>query len=532
MKFSIKNRTFSFTISQLIYLGLLIVSVLLCLFCALTNKREAVSGLCFWMVFLLIGYISRPRSDMHRILMGTLYEKLLTLLIAALTIFYCVAPMGRLPLWNGEDPGHRNQYELLAESFLEGKLYIEYGDEEELLTLENPYDRTERRESGVRYHWDHAFYNGRYYMYFGVVPVLLVFLPYRVLTGTSLTTYHATQLFSILLIIGFFCLFRLLAKLFFKKLSFGMYLLMSAAFSMISVWYATSSPALYCTAITAGLCMQLWSIYFFCKGVWDCEEENTQLRYAFVGALLGALTFGCRPPIGLANILVLPLLYTFLKQRTVTPKLIGKLCLAALPYLVVAIGLMAYNYARFDNILEFGQSYQLTVADQRELGKDISFVKVYNATIQNFFYFSSLKEEFPNITHSGLFFNFPIFLFLFSGIIPDVWNNIREKKLVPFFLTLVAAMVLITVADVIGSPYLLERYRMDIYFLAAIACFLMIGAWHETAGELCQKRSCIIMHLCLFTMISTIFHYFYEVSINYSELIADLEPVIFFWRYL
>ena len=44
-----------------------------------------------------------------------------------------------------------------------------------------------RKEAGVSVHWDHAYYNGHYYMYFGVVPVLLLFLPFRLLTGQALT---------------------------------------------------------------------------------------------------------------------------------------------------------------------------------------------------------------------------------------------------------------------------------------------------------------------------------------------------------
>ena len=248
--------------------------------------------------------------------------------------------------------------------------------------------------------------------------------------------------------------------------------------------------------------------------------------------MLGALTFGCRPPIGLANILVLPLLYLFLKQRPFTKQLLRKLCLAALPYLIVAAWLMAYNYVRFDNILEFGQSYQITVADQRNMNEDISFIKIYNAFVQNFLYFFSLKEEFPHVTHSGVFLNFPILLFCFAGIIPQVWSKVREMKLRGFILTLLASMAIITLADVLGAPYLMERYRMDIYFLAAIACFLMIGFWHETMESSLQKRSCFIMHFCVVTILSLTFHYFYEVSINYPEFIADLESVICFWRFL
>ena len=111
-------------------------------------------------------------------------KKLLTIFVLAATVLIAILPMRLAPLWNGEQPGHRNQYEKLAEAFLEGHLDIDYGDmDPKLLALENPYDPAERQKAGVFYHWDHSFFNGKYYMYFGVVPVVLVFLPFRAVFG-------------------------------------------------------------------------------------------------------------------------------------------------------------------------------------------------------------------------------------------------------------------------------------------------------------------------------------------------------------
>ena len=219
-------------------------------------------------------------------------QKIIVFIVAFITIVICILPMGELPLWNGEQPDHRNQYELMAEAILDGRIDFAYGDEAELEKLENPYDPNERAQSGVYYHWDHAYYDGHYYMYFGIVPVFLVFLPYRIITGTALTTFHATQIFTAVIILGIFSLFWLLAKLFFKKLNFGLYLALSVAFSCMSVWYASAEPALYCTAITAAIALEVWSIFFFVWAVYLEKNENKQILLAGVGALLGALVFG------------------------------------------------------------------------------------------------------------------------------------------------------------------------------------------------------------------------------------------------
>ncbi len=132
----------------------------------------------------LIVFALRPGSAVYAVTLekGGYIRKLLTLLVALITISACILPMDMLPIWNGNVPGHRNQYELMAENILEGRIYFDYGDEAGLLEMENPYDPDARDKAGVRYHWDHAFYNGRYYMYFGIVPVFLAFLPYRIIT--------------------------------------------------------------------------------------------------------------------------------------------------------------------------------------------------------------------------------------------------------------------------------------------------------------------------------------------------------------
>lgn len=233
-------------------------------------SKTLLAGYFIWGVFFVILFCLRPGSVLHTITIEAKSRntRWLSFLTLTMTILLCVLPMSLSPSYNGEKPDYMNQYELLTESFLEGHLYIDYDDiDPKLIALDNPYDPEAREAADVSFHWDHAFYNGHYYMYFGVVPVFLLFLPYRLLTGMSLTTYHATQIFTALFIAGVFSLFYMLGKTFFKKLSLGLYLTLSTAFSVISVWYAVSAPALYCTAISAAVCMEIWSFFFFIRAV-------------------------------------------------------------------------------------------------------------------------------------------------------------------------------------------------------------------------------------------------------------------------
>ena len=179
---------------------------------------------------------------------------IVTIVLIVLLIAGSSYLMSLIHLYNGKKPDHRNQYELITEAFLKGQLYFDYDDiDPALLEMENPYSYGARKEAGVKFHWDHAFYKGKYYMYFGVVPVFLVFMPYRLLTGMSLTTYHATQLFTALTVIGLFVIFRFLAMKYMKDLPIGLYRVLATVFAMMSIMYSTSKPALYQTAISSGV---------------------------------------------------------------------------------------------------------------------------------------------------------------------------------------------------------------------------------------------------------------------------------------
>lgn len=502
--------------------------------CALVTVVLALTVGVGWLyagVAALLLFAFRPGSALHRATMETcsLWKVLVTVLAAAATAVACLWPMGKLPIWNGEQPGHRNQYELMAEAILDGRIEFTYYDEDTLKDalkdLENPYDPDARAEAGIYFHWDHAYYKGHYYMYFGIVPVLLVFIPYRLLTGEALTTYHATQFFTLLIIVGMFALFWMAARLFFRKLSFGVYIALSTAFSAMSVWYACAEPALYCTAITAAVAMEVWSLFFFIRAVWGETRENRQIALAGVGALLGALAFGCRPTVALANLLVIPMLAVFLKQRSVTWKLIGKLALAAIPYVVVGAALMVYNYIRFEDPFEFGQAYQLTVADQHDYHVHLdgaTILRVINDTANNFFAVGRIGTAFPYLRTTSAFSNFPI-LFLTVFAFPPALRAGRERRLGPMLAGLVATVLVINVFEIVWTPYLLERYRMDIYFLLGILCFLTVGLWYGALGEKGRRRlGFASMSLSAATVVSSFLLCVYTVGIYYPEKVGDI----------
>ena len=406
---------------------------------------------------------------------------IIILIVVVLVLLLCLEPMGWAPLWNGEVPGHRNQYEEITEAFLKGQLHFDVEVDPALLEMDNPYDRDARIEAGVEGRqwddmWDHAYYDGHYYMYFGVVPVLLLFMPYRLLTGSPLTTYHATQIFAGFYIVGLF---------------------LTTAVAGMSVWYCVSYPALYCTAISSALCMMIWSLYFFSRAVFDEGTTPKTFIFAVAGSLLGALAFGCRPTIALGNLMVIPLFITFVRKRKLTGKQWCYTALCVLPYVAVAAGLMWYNNARFDNPFEFGQSYQMTVEDQTLYGDlaNVNWDAVASVVMDALF-----RSDCDPIDY-GVFVTFPI---LFLGLIGAVRKGSRgyllKSGLGLVIPTAVVATIVIIVMSILWTPYLLARYTMDYLWLMGVALFVGVGALYQRE-KVNARLTLIVGILSVFTVV-------------------------------
>lgn len=514
----------------------------------ITSRFYQALGCLLWGAIICYLFFINPLSPLHHQPFLTTdslrvkRENIITVAVCTLLILACILPMGAAPAYNGEFPQHRNQYELLARSMKNGHIYIEYDDVDPILEQINPYDPAQRIEAGASYHSDNAYYKGHYYMYFGAVPVILLFLPYLIITGQDLTTYHATQIFAAFAIIGIFLLFRQLAKKYFPTMSYIMLLSLSIAFATICVYFSVGTPALYCTATTSGVCMVVWSFYFFIRAVYltSAEKRWKRVGLAVLGSLFGALAFGCRPTAALANLMLIPFFIEYLRteladvdSKKKVMQLVGRICVIALPYVIVGILLMIYNYCRFENPLEFGQAYQLTAFDQSKYGnffENFSTVRTVNGLLYNFIGFTPIIGEFPYVYYNSVFVNFPILLIGFAVFSESVRKKAKEYKMRIFLMILFLLPILITVLQIAWAPGngSAERYRMDIYCILTLFVFLVIGFLNEAIPK--AKRGVWgagICLLCLETvMICTLFLLFPD-DYNYTQWYPESLSV---WR--
>lgn len=325
-------------------------------------------------------------------------------------------------------------------------------------------------------------------------------------------------------------------------MSFVMLLSLSTAFATICVYFSVGTPALYCTATTSAVCMVVWSFYFFIRAIYltPAEKRWKRVILAALGSLFGALAFGCRPTAALANLVLIPFFIEYLRSelacsnsRKKILQLVGRVCIIALPYVIVGILLMLYNYSRFENPLEFGQAYQLTSADQSQYGsffENFSTVRTVNGLLYNFIGFTPIIGEFPYVYYNSAFVNFPILLIGFAFISGNVWKKVKEYKMRLFLITLFILPVLITVMQIAWAPGngSAERYRMDIYCILTLFAFLVIGFLNEAVSK--EKRGvwgAVICLLCLEVMLICPLFLLFPDDYNYTHWYPESLSV---WR--
>jgi hypothetical protein len=197
-----------------------------------------------------------------------------------------------------------------------------------------------------------SLYRGKYYMYFGPVPVLTLFLPWRVVTGRALAEELATLIY---ITAGYIFSLLLLSLLLRANGIRARPLLGAAAAATLGLGQygvvVLRNPNVYGVAIAAGYCFFVAGMYCFARLVL-ADSPNRGLAAA-AGVLIG-LTPGCRPHYALATLVLCAVYLWYLRG------LRREAVWFAAPIAVCGLSLLWYNFARYGDALEFGTRYQLS----------------------------------------------------------------------------------------------------------------------------------------------------------------------------
>ena len=463
---------------------------------------------------LLLAVAWRPGSRLWRIPLDTSSRR------QRLAFFAMVAPFAAAtianvawqiryatPLSFHEPGGYTydiDPYGHLADALLNGRVWLDLPVPDALAAASDPYDVTTRgrllAEGVSPLYWDYAYYDGHWYSYFGVVPAILLFAPYRALTGCMMSSATAVHLLMFVALVFVWLLVIRLIRRLAPGTSLAATSLMLAFVPVAADFpYLAYRTNFYSVPFAASLMVTAAGLWLWLGAQTSKRPLNPADRWRVEGApelslpRLGlgaaciAVNFGCRPTFCLAALLGIPLFWPQIRAmvgslragRVKVTQALRAPAVVVAAALVPLVPLAAYNRARFGSFLEFGNDYQFTVTDMttfRQPSGDILPMVGYYLLLP-----LRLVREFPFIAVSptplaewayaepvvgGLFVLCPLLVAAFA--LPAVRRRFAASGLMAFLWSALALAFVIVVFDA-SSAGIGWRYMGDFGWLFAIA---------------------------------------------------------------
>ena len=427
----------------------------------------------------------------------------------------------------------------LVDAFEAGQVELKDKPGSDLLNMENPYDWSARSEQGVTPKWDHVLYDGKYYSYYGVGPVILLYLPYHLITGHYLASLPGVLLFNTLALIFLGMTFYALMKRLFKDIPLSMY---TAALIMIyascGVWYCTVMANFYEIAQSSGFCFTILGAYFLVSSnVIGGDQEPIKPVKAALSSLFLAIAVTCRPTTAIWCVVALLFIAAGVlklrRNKSEKPVIIKYLVAALVPFVVIGGAQMLYNHARFGSFTDFGIAYSLTINDftHTEFHTQLSAIGFFDYLFAP----PSFSGEFPYVqttlsklgvngyyfeaTNNGaglLYRALPMF-FLFGA--PFALKYVDKEKRTGTAVLFGAVAFLapfIIIASIWESGYG-TRYMMDFAWQMLTCAFLVMFLFYRNlkgkeAKRIYEHLLLIAMFACLFVNMGLVYAYWYPGS--------------------
>lgn len=365
-------------------------------------------------------------------------------------------------------------YELLTEAVVQGRTSLSLEPDPRLAQLANPWAGPQ----GIPRAHDATYFGGKYYLYFGVAPVVLALAPWRIVTGTYLTDSAAILVFiSLGYLLGLRFVLRAAHA---GGVTLGDRAAAGVAFALgwgAFLHYNLAGAQFYQVPIACAFACTMAAANALFEA-WRREGGGAATVWLAGGSFFAGAAVGARPNF----LFVLPVFgvagvaLAWRRKRAGERSAVLRMLFATVvPAACVGVALAAYNYARFGDPLEFGLSYQFAAIDMRHFklfGPEF-FTRCFNAYLLSparysiYYPFVGLREE-----TFGLLPWAPAAL-LALGAPWLAWHRRAESRSP----ATVAATLFVatagwaTLGTLLFYSYQLERYELD--FLGP----LMVAAW-------------------------------------------------------
>ncbi len=522
------------------------------------NFLRAFIILFIALALYLISFFGLNKENFNISKKSHLVCAIVTVSMCVIGVFvYCIAFNGfgsyEYPL-NGNveqfDP-----YTQQVDAFLKGQVHLDCKVDENILKLENPYDHGQRE--GLNYLWDRAMFDGKYYSYFGIAPILNVYFPHYALTGTIISGQSVKLVYTVLATLFTLATLYLYVIIYKKRVTPSMLSLLSLALTVCSgiMLMARSTAHFYYIPVIAGMSYLAQFLFFILLAI---NSKHKILRPIFfaISSLSYAMLFLSRVNMALpCAFVVLPIIYFGIVKntpsiekcddvsikRTAKEKIIDICALGGFVVLAI-IFTMIYNAIRFDSPFEFGTSYQFTVSDVSK--NKIDFSSIPQMLYHTFFQPFKASGNFPffSLQYSNTF-NYGDYVYVDSGMglftIPLMWSLVlsvavfKSKEKSAFAKSLCACVLVGTLAVGIMNFYLggvIYRYTCDLTLLCAIMSVLLIISFNEKIENtevkstvlVCEKTLIIASIFVCACVLCSLHSYLNNIDSRVFSTIAEL----------
>ncbi len=448
--------------------------------------------------------------------------------------------------------GTYDPYAQTFDAWQRGQVHLNLEVDPLLAELENPYDRSARDESGAASHWDKAFYNGKYYSYFGIAPVVFAYYPIYLLTGKIPETAYATSIFAMISVIFLFGFFMAAIRKYGKHVNFLLLLCgLIAANAASGIYICANYADRYCVAIISGICFLYLFLWLGLEATMAKRQISRALLLAGCGLAISACVLS-RPTLALYAVLLIPPFLALIRRKDlkISQKSVSVTCFAV-PLLIGAAVTMAYNAARFSSPLDFGSTYQLTVsntaANQVSLSEfPIAMVFYFLCPLsfgKGFPFLHTYGPAFSDTTHYiyieagyGAF----VFLFILAAMLLLVpvtrTKYCRTEQRWVFRLAFLMTILLALIDFCVGG--FVTRYLCDILpILSVFSALVLLEAQRQlqlvpNVYGIFSRTAAVLMLLAPVVVLITMLASGEQFSIWKSdpEFYFELRDLVVFWR--
>ena len=354
--------------------------------------------------------------------------------------------------------------------------------------------------------FDYSYYDGRYYVYFGVLPCIVFYLPYYVITGNGLPNYIPFVTLCLILIAEIYLLLGMLIRRYYRSIPYMARLLMTgAACSGMYLPLFISIPDHYTIAICFGMVLFLAGGMCWLKAAVPLEDDNGhKVKYLAPGAVCMAAVSLCRPTLLIPGFVLFGLMaiktIKFLKSEKNKSGNKGReiaMCISAiaLPYMIFGIICMFYNQIRFGSPFDFGVSKNITSIPFNGNGGYLLF-QFLRSLYEYFFAPAAFTSEFPFLTYQtwrqiiggssimavtkpeiGLFSGAPV---LWGGLLCLSYKGkLKEKGIFKLLVSMLACAALLMLFSTRFTSCITDRYTLEFSLVFFIWAFVGIMELYE-----------------------------------------------------